>query len=206
MEAVSTRGAEVQRGLRLEYINIAYNLGEAVIAIACGGAASSIALVGFGVDSLVETFSSLVMWWRLRKDHHPGREIVEQRALRLIGVSFLLVAAYVAYESASCLWGREEPKASIPGILLAIASLIVMPLLARLKTKVGRNIASAAMLADSKQTELCSWLSAILLGGLLLNASLGWWWADPVAGLLMVPLIVREGVNGLKGEVCDCHG
>ncbi|WP_321470795.1 cation transporter [uncultured Paludibaculum sp.] len=207
MEAVIVRGAEVRKGLRLEYVNVAYNLLEAIVALVSGGAASSIALIGFGVDSSIETFSSAIMLWRLRQDDHPLRDTIERSALRYIGISFLLLAAYVAYESAESLWSREAPQRSIPGILLAIASLIVMPVMARMKRRVGMNLNSAAMVADSRQTQLCSWLSGILLGGLLLNAVAGWWWADPVAGLIMVPIIAREGIQALQGKSCNCgHG
>ncbi|MBN9661328.1 MAG: cation transporter [Acidobacteria bacterium] len=206
MEAVTLRGAEVRKGLLLEYCNVVYNFLEAIIALASGGAASSIALIGFGVDSAIETFSSLVMLWRLRHDGHPLRDFIEKRSLRWIGISFLLLAAYVAYESAESLWAREAPQRSVPGILLALASLIIMPVMARRKRRVGLNLNSAAMVADSRQTQLCSYLSAILLGGLLLNALLGWWWADPVAGLVMVPIIAREGIQALQGKGCECHG
>lgn len=199
------RAATVRRGLRLEYLNVAYNAAEAVIALAAGGAASSIALIGFGVDSVIETLSSLVMLWRLRHDHHPSREAIERRAHRLIGVSFLLLAAYIAYESIETLLDRHAPHHSPVGIALAIASVILMPILARWKAAVGRELGSAAMVADSRQTHLCSYLSAILLLGLVLNATVGWWWADPVAGLIMVPIILKEGVDGLKGNDCGCH-
>jgi divalent metal cation (Fe/Co/Zn/Cd) transporter len=146
------------------------------------------------------------MLWRLAHDNHARRDEIERWALRLIGVSFLLLAVYVGYEAVERLLSREAPDRSIPGIVLAYCSLIVMPVLARKKRAVGQNIGSAAMVADSQQTQLCSYLSAILLGGLLLNAVVGWWWADPVAGLVMVPIIAREGISGLKGEECDCHG
>lgn len=206
MQTVTSRGTEVRRGLRLEYLTVAYNLLEAVVALVSGGLVSSIALIGFGVDSVIETFSGVVMLWRLRQDTHAQREAIEKRALRWIGVSFLLLAAYVAYESLESLLRREAPERSIPGILLAVSSLIVMPILARKKRRVGGNLNSAAMVADSRQTELCSWLSAILLAGLLLNAAVGWWWADPVAGLCMVPIIAREGIQALQGKSCECNG
>lgn len=130
------------------------------------------------------------------------RERVEAVTIRIVGVLFLLLAAYVSYDSIKSLIWREQPRASIPGIVLAIASLIVMPLLVRSKRKVARGIKSGALMADSKQTELCTYLSAILLAGLLLNALVGWWWADPVAALIMVPIIVKEGIEGLRGETC----
>jgi divalent metal cation (Fe/Co/Zn/Cd) transporter len=130
------------------------------------------------------------------------RERVELVALRIVGVCFLALAFYVAYDAASSLTARELPERSIPGILLAIASLIVMPLLARGKRRVAQGIGSKAMSADAKQTEFCTYLSAILLGGLLLNALFGWWWADPLAALLMVPIIAREGIEALRGDPC----
>jgi len=131
------------------------------------------------------------------------RELNEKRALRIVGTCFLLLAAYIAYESAIDLWSRHAPEHSIPGIILACVSLIVMPLLSRAKRKVGSALGSAAMHADAKQTEFCTYLSAILLAGLLLNALFGLWWADPVAGLIMVPIIAKEGIEGLQGRACD---
>jgi divalent metal cation (Fe/Co/Zn/Cd) transporter len=194
-----------QRGLHLEYITLAWNSLEAVISIVAGVLAGSIALVGFGFDSIVECASGTVLVWRLRSDADAyRRERVEHISLRLVGVRFLALAAYVGYEAVENLLRREAPERSIPGIVLAAASLIVMPVLARAKRKVGQGLTSRAMLADSRQTDLCAYLSAILLAGLLLNAAFGWWWADPVAALVMVPIIVREGVQGLRGESCGC--
>jgi len=197
------RQAEVRRGLRLEYLTLGYNLLESLVALAAGAIASSIALIGFGVDSLIECSSGLVMLWRLRSDR-TNRERAERRAQKLITMSFFVLAAYVAWQSLETLTGRDAPERSLPGILLAVASLIVMPLLARAKRRVGRSLNSAAMVADSKQTELCSYLSGILLAGLGLNASLGWWWADPVAGIVMTPVIVKEGLSAWKGKGCGC--
>jgi len=201
---LTEREALVRRGLRLEYITLSYNVVEAIVSIAAGAVAGSIALIGFGVDAVIESISGSIMLWRLNRDDHHRREEFEKRALRLIGISFLILAAYVGYEAVHKLITREAPERSIPGIVLACCSLMIMPVLARKKRAVGRQLHSAAMVADSKQTQLCSWLSAILLGGLLLNATVGWWWADPVAGLVMVPIIVNEGIAGLKGEACDC--
>lgn len=203
---MTERQAAVRQGLRLEYITLGYNVVEAAVSIVSGLFAGSIALIGFGVDAVIESLSGSVMLWRLKADEHHRREEFERRALRLIGISFLLLAAYVGYEAAEKLWTRELPGRSIPGIVIACCSLIVMPVLARRKRAIGHSISSAAMVADSRQTALCSWLSAILLGGLLLNAAAGWWWADPVAGLLMVPIIAREGVGALRGEACGCSG
>ena len=200
---VGDRASSVRRGRRLEYFTIAYNSLEGLIAVVAGLMAGSIALVGFGFDSLIEVTSGAALVWRLNSDADESRrERVEAITLRIVGVCFLLLAAYISYDSIKSLIRREEPRESIPGIILAIASLIVMPLLVRAKRRVARSIKSGALMADSKQTELCTYLSAILLAGLLLNALVGWWWADPVAALVMVPIIVKEGVEGLRGETC----
>jgi divalent metal cation (Fe/Co/Zn/Cd) transporter len=197
------RESLIKRGRRLEYFTIAYNSLEGLIAVVAGLMAGSIALVGFGFDSLIEVTSGTALLWRLHIDADESRrEHVEAVTLRIVGVLFLLLAAYVSYDSIKSLIGREQPRQSIPGITLAIASLIVMPLLVHAKRKVARGIKSGALMADSKQTELCTYLSAILLAGLLLNALFGWWWADPVAALVMVPIIVKEGIEGLRGETC----
>src|SRR6185295_10297612 len=203
---IGDRANLVRRGRRLEYFTIAYNSLEGLIALVAGLMAGSIALVGFGFDSLVEVTSGAALVWRLHSDADESRrERVEAITLRIVGGCFLVLAVYVSYDSIRSLIWREEPHESIPGIILAIASLIVMPLLVRAKRRVARSINSAALMADSKQTELCTYLSAILLGGLLLNALLGWWWADPVAALIMVPIIVKEGIEGLRGKTCCDH-
>lgn len=200
---MSSREAMVARGLRLEYFTLGWNLLEALVALVCGVIAGSIALVGFGLDSVVEVSSGSVLLWRLRADRHAeNRERAERFAVRLVGVSFLLLALYVAGDAIKTLLRRETPEESIPGIVLAIASLIAMPLLARAKRRVARGLNSGAMQADSRQTDICAYLSAILLGGLLLNAALGWWWADPVAALIMVPLIGHEGMEAVQGKTC----
>ena len=200
------RAAFVRRGLRLEYLTLSWNSLEALIAIVAGIVAGSIALVGFGFDSVVECVSGAVLVWRLRTDAEiHRRERIEQVSLKLVGASFLLLAAYVAYEAVEKLLERKAPEHSVPGILLAIASLMVMPILARAKRRVAKNINSSAMHADSRQTDLCAYLSAILLGGLVLNATVGWWWADPVAAIVMVPIIAREGIGALRGENCGCE-
>jgi len=193
----------VKRGLYLEYFTIAYNSLEGLIALAAGLMAGSIALVSFGFDSLIEVTSGVALLWRLRADvNEARRERVEAISLRIVGVCFVVLAIYVSYDSVKSLITREAPEESLVGIVLAAVSLIVMPLLVRAKRRVARGINSGALMADSKQTELCTYLSAILLGGLLLNALFGWWWADPVAALIMVPIIVREGIQGLRGETC----
>jgi divalent metal cation (Fe/Co/Zn/Cd) transporter len=168
--------------------------------------AGSIALVGFALDSFIEVTSGLTLLWSMSVDADVHRrELNEKRAVRIVGVCFLLLAAYVAYESVSDLWSKKAPGHSAPGIILACVSLIVMPMLSRAKRKVGLALGSAAMHADAKQTEFCTYLSAILLLGLLLNTIFGWWWADPVAGLVMVPIIAKEGIEGLQDKACiDC--
>ena len=203
----TSRADLVKRGRYLEYFTIGYNSLEGLIAVAAGLAAASIALVGFGFDSLIEVTSGVALLWRLHADVDENRrERVEAISLRIVGVCFLVLAIYVSYDSVKSLIRREAPEDSIVGIVLAAVSLIIMPLLVRAKRKVAGGINSGALMADSKQTELCTYLSAILLGGLLLNALLGWWWADPVAALIMVPIIVKEGVEALRGETCCDEG
>jgi divalent metal cation (Fe/Co/Zn/Cd) transporter len=193
--------ADLRHGRRLEYLTIGWNALEAFVSILAGYLAGSTALIGFGVDSSIESISGGVLLWRLR-DHqeHAARE---RTALRLVGITFLLLAAYVAFEAIQSLVARETPDPSMPGIGIAVLSLIAMPLLARAKRRVARRIQSEALRADSRQTTLCAYLSAILLAGLALNAWLGWWWADPVAALAMVPIIAHEGVEALQGERCE---
>jgi divalent metal cation (Fe/Co/Zn/Cd) transporter len=202
------RAVSVRRGRWLEYVTIGWNSLEAVIAIGAGLVAGSIALVGFGLDSIIEVSSGAALLWRLHMDAPEKRERAEQIALKLVGISFLLLAAYVAFDAAKSLFTHEPPEASYVGIGLAALSLVVMPFLARAKRKVAASINSRALQADSRQTDICAYLSAILLGGLLLNALWGWWWADPVAALVMTPIIVKEGVEALRGETCydgACH-
>jgi divalent metal cation (Fe/Co/Zn/Cd) transporter len=198
------RAALVHRGKLLEYATIGYNSLEGVIAIAAGLVAGSIALVGFGFDSVIEVISGAALLWRLHADVDEGkRERVEQRALRIVGASFLLLAAYVTYDAGKALLRREPPDESMIGIAIAALSLVVMPFLVRAKRRVAAAIGSKALAADATQTALCTYLSAILLAGLLLNATVGWWWADPVAALVMVPIIVREGLEGVRGDRCE---
>lgn len=208
-KGVIERAVLIKRGRYLEYFTIGYNSLEGLIALGAGVVASSIALVGFGFDSLIEVISGAVLLWRLYADvDEARRERVEAISLRLVGICFIALALYVTQDSVWSLLKREAPDESLVGIILAAVSLVVMPLLVRAKRKVARGINSGALMADSKQTELCTYLSAILLGGLLLNAVLGWWWADPVAALIMVPIIAKEGIEALRGETCcddACH-
>jgi divalent metal cation (Fe/Co/Zn/Cd) transporter len=188
-----------RRARRLAWATIIWNVIEAIVAIAAGAAARSVALVGFGLDSTVEVLSALVIVWQLGS----VGEDRERRALRLIAVSFFALALYVATQAIVDLSSRAEPDSSPVGIGLAIASLIVMPILAGAKRRTGRAMGSSAIVADSNQTKLCAYLSAILLGGLLLNATVGWWWADPLAALAIAVLAVNEGRQAWRGETCD---
>ncbi len=193
----------MRRGRALEYFTIGWNSLEAVVAIAFGIVAGSIALVGFGVDSVIESSSGAILLWRLL----AGEER-ERMALRLVGISLLVLAVYVAFDAAKSLIFQERPDESYVGIALAAVSLIVMPILAREKRKVAAQLNSRALQADSRQTDICAYLSAILLGGLLLNAMFGWWWADPIAACLMIPIIAKEGIEALQGKTCcdaGCH-
>ncbi len=203
---LTDRPAQVQRGRRLEYFTLAWNSLEGIIGVAAGAAAGSISLVGFGIDSFIEVTSGAALLWRMSVDDHVHRrERNERLALRIVGACFLALAVYIAFESVRDLIQRNAPEHSVPGIVLACASLAAMPLLSRAKRKVAGALGSPAMHADARQTEFCTYLSAILLAGLLLNALLGWWWADPVAGLIMVPIIAREGIAGMQGKACnDC--
>ena len=200
----AARAYDAGKGRRLEYFTLGWNLTEAGVAVVAGIVASSIALVGFGVDSLIECLSGGILLWRLQL--HEADEQRERIAVKLVGISFVFLAAYVAFDATKTLVLREEPHVSIVGIVLSCVSLIVMPFLARAKRRVAARLESRSLKADSRQTDLCAYLSAILLGGLVLNALLGWWWADPMAGLIMVPIIAREGIATMRGEECaDCH-
>jgi divalent metal cation (Fe/Co/Zn/Cd) transporter len=202
-ELALNRQAFARRGRQLEYFTIAWNTLEGLVAVISGAMAGSVSLVGFGIDSFIEVTSGSTLLWRMSVDaDEEKRERNEKLSLRIVGVCFLALAVYVAYESASDLLDRKQPEHSIPGIALACVSLIVMPLLSRAKKKVGNSLASAAMRADAKQTDFCVYLAVILLAGLLLNAALGWWWADPIAALIMVPIIAREGIDGMKAKSC----
>jgi len=204
---ILARAAVAQRGRKLEYFTIAWNVVEGLLAIALGAIAGSISLVGFGLDSFIEVMSGAALLWRVSVDaDEERRELNERRALRMVGVCFLLLALYITYESVTDLWHKQAPEHSVPGIILACVSLAVMPILSRAKRKVGRELNSVAMQADAKQTDFCVYLSAILVVGLVLNALFNFWWADPVGALVMVPLIAREGTEALRGEKCnDCR-
>lgn len=194
-----------RRGLALAGLTIAWNVVEAVVAIAAGVAAGSIALVGFGFDSTVEVMSSVVVVWQFRREARSGYdEDRERRALRLIAISFFILATYVTFGSLRDLFvtGDEAGQSGV-GIVLAALSLIVMPALAVAKQRTADALGSPTLRADSRETLLCAWLSAALLGGLILNAAFGWSWADPIAALAIAGFAVKEGVEAWRGEDDD---
>jgi divalent metal cation (Fe/Co/Zn/Cd) transporter len=197
------RATLARRGRWLEYFTIGWNSLEGLIAVAAGAFAGSISLVGFGVDSFIEVTSGAALLWRMSGDaDHCQRERREAITVRIVGVCFILLAGYVAVEAIGNLRAGTPAATSRVGIGLAAVSLVVMPLLSHAKRRVARGLGSGAMHADARQTEFCTYLSAILLGGLLLNAAFGLWWADSVAALLMTPIIAREGAQGVQGRAC----
>lgn len=201
-----SRRVLVRRGLVLSLITVSYNALEGIAAVILGVLAGSISLVGFGVDSMIEVSSGVVSLWRLRADVNPTRrERVERVASRIAGCLLISLAVYILVDAVAAIHSRARPEGSYLGILLAMVSLIVMPILARAKRRVAVGLSSRALAADATQTQVCTYLSAILLGGLAANALVGAWWADPVAALAMVPFIFKEGVEGLRGEPpCEC--
>jgi len=190
-----------RKGLRLEYFTVGYNILEAVASIVFGGIAGSIALIGFGLDSIVESLSGLVLIWRLRqhgKISKEAEEKIEKRAIRFVAITFFILGLYVLFESVKKLVLVEIPEPSLPGIIIAMASLIVMPLLTWQKYKIGKQINSKALVADSKETLACAFLSVALLLGLGANYLFGFWPADPIVGLIIVAFLFREGWAGWK--------
>src|SRR6266704_6455746 len=192
---LDSRTGLLRRGVVLEGVTVGYNALEGVIAIAAGLAAGSVALTGFGIDSIIEVTSGGVLWWRLRAELGAACSgpTVEARAARWAGALLLALAVYIVAESGRRLVTGDRPGESVVGIVLMVLSLIVMPLLARAKLRVAASLGSRALRADAHETIVCAWLSFTTLLGLALNAALGWWWADPVAALAMVPLITQEG-------------
>lgn len=199
-------------GLWLVGATMAYNVVEAGVALWFGASAESIALLGFGLDSVIECTAAGVLLWRLSlaaRGADPERlERAERRVHRFVGATFFALAAYVTAQASLTLWRAEPPGESIPGIILAAASLVIMPLVSLGKLRAAREIPSAALRAEAKETLACSYLSFTLLLGLGANALAAWWWADPVAAMLMVPWLVREGLEGIRGEACEdeCSG
>lgn len=197
----------IRRGILLSYATIGYNSLEAIASLIAGLFAGSVALIGFGIDSVIEVTASGVAQWRLRSDVDPVRRARAERiSLRVIGACFLGLATYVAFDSGRALWLKERPDRTIVGVVVLALSVLVMPLLALAKREVADKMKSGALRAEAKQTSLCAYLSVIALTGVALNAAFGWWWADPVAALAMVPIIVSEGIAGLRAnaDADDC--
>jgi cation diffusion facilitator family transporter len=199
---MSDRVALINRALWLERLTILWNVAEALIAVGAGLLAGSIALVGFGLDSVIETIAALALYRRLRAEQAGATEEEaedhERRALWVVGVTFLLLSAYIAFEAVITLWTKEPPDVSRVGLILAAVSLVVMPVLAIAKHRAGKALRSRALVADAKETFVCSYLSLTLLAGLGLNALFGWWWADPIAALAMLPLVLHEGREAIE--------
>ncbi len=196
-----------KKGLRLEYFTVGYNILETVAALVLGGIASSIALIGFGLDSIVESLSGLVLIWRLSKGRTLSKEHeekIEERAQKFVAVTFFVLGSYVLVESVLTLWEGNPPETSLGGIILAILSLIIMPLLGKAKMKIGRQLNSRALMADAKETFACAFLSVALLLGLAANYFWGFWQADPIAGFVIVYYLFKEGKENWEGE-CECH-
>lgn len=191
----------VRRGLRLNWVTLSYNVLEAIFALLTGILAGSVALVGFGIDSVIEVTASGAAQWRLRADGDRERRAnAEHLAVRIVGWCFLALALYIVIDSGKTLWRRERPDPTVPGMIVLALSALVMPLLARAKGRVASALSSRALRADATQTSLCAYLSVIALAGVGLNTLVGWWWADPLAALCLLPIIVREGMDGVRGE------
>lgn len=189
------RVERVRRGLRIEYFSLVWNVLETVVGMAAGIAAGSVALVGFALDSVVESSSAGILIWRLRSERAGNGDVesIERRAVRLVAGAFWVLAAYIGIRAVLDLAEQNRPEESAVGIILAVVSLVVMPVLAARKRSAARELDSRAMYADSSQTSLCTYMSGVLLFGLVANALLGWWWADPVAGLGIAALAGKEG-------------
>ncbi|MGW6862590.1 cation transporter [Streptomyces xanthophaeus] len=196
------RDALARRIRLLVAATTAYNVIEAIAAITAGTLASSTALIGFGLDSVIEVSSATAIAWQFSARAHAVRQAREQRTLRIIAVSFFALAAYVTFDAVRALTGTGEAERSIPGVVIAALSLAVMPFLSAAQRRAGRELGSASAVADSRQTLLCTYLSAILLAGLLLNATLGWSWADPIAALVIAAIAVKEGRDAWQGKGC----
>ena len=208
VQDVGHRQGALRHALRLEYLTVGWNVVEGVIAVTAALVAGSVALLGFGVDSFVETASGLILIWRLRAERRgmdeEGIERLDARAHKLVGASLFGLAAYIAVDALHALWTGERPSPSIVGMALTGVSLVVMQWLARAKRRAAARLSSRALEADAFQTSACFWLSVIALTGVGLNALLGWWWADPVAALGMTWFIAKEGREGWRGEECGC--
>ncbi len=203
---LASRSTLIVRGQRLNVIGLAWTCFEALVAIVAGAMSGSVSLLSFGMDAGIELAAGLVAVWRLNGDVHEHRERIEHRALKLIGWSLLALAAYVAIESVHALLMHEAPKPSIPGVGIAVLSVLFMPWLSSQKRSVAVALKSKALQAHASQAALCGWLAAFLLIGQALDAALGWWWADAVAALAMTPIIAREGLEAVRGHApCGCE-
>jgi divalent metal cation (Fe/Co/Zn/Cd) transporter len=204
-ELAAARNVAVRQGILLSYATIGYNTLEAIGSLVAGLLSGSVALVGFGIDSVIEVIASVAAQWRLRIDADLSRRSVsEVLTLRIVGWCFAALAVYVTVDSVKSLYLAEEPSRSWFGLIVLALSVIVMPALAWAKRRVAITMQSSALEAEARQTSLCAYLSLIALAGVGLNALLGWWWADPVAALAMVPIIVREGLHGLRVQPDAC--
>ena len=205
-ELIEARHSAVRRGILLSYATIGYNTLEAIGSLIAGLLAGSVALVGFGIDSVIEVIASVTVQWRLRTDADLSRRSAsEMVTLRIVGWCFVALAAYVTVDGVKSLSLAEAPDRSWFGLTILVLSAVVMPVLAWAKRRVALKMNSTALEAEAKQTSLCAYLSVIALAGVGLNTLVGWWWADPVAALAMVPIIVREGVHGLRLQPNDHH-
>ena len=208
MASEPARASSLRSATRLEYLTVGWNVIEGIIAVTAAMAAGSVALLGFGLDSFVESTSGLILLWRLtqeRGDRHTSPEAIERldrRAHRLVGATLFLLAAYISVDAGFAIWNSERPETSVVGIVLVAISVAVMWWLARAKAATARELGSRALEADSFQTMACWWLSIVTLAGIGLNAAFGWWWADPVAALGVAGLVVREGAEAWRGETC----
>lgn len=209
MTTDQSRAALLRRATGLEYLTVGWNVIEGVIAVSAAAASGSVALLGFGLDSFVESASGLILLWRLARERRSTTasaetiERLDRRAHRLVAVTLFLLAAYVFTDAGRALWTLERPETSAVGLVLVSVSIAIMWWLARAKAAAARSLGSRALAADSFQTMACWWLSIVTLAGIGLNAVAGWWWADPLAALGVAALVVREGLEAWRGETCS---
>lgn len=206
--ARADRSALLNRGLLLEFLTVGWNLVEGIVAVVAAAASGSVALLGFGIDSFVESISGSVLIWRLGSEKRGNADEgaidrIERRAEQIVAVSFFALAAYVAFDAATSLLNQERPDVSVVGMALTSVSIVVMLWLARAKRRAAADLGSRALAADAEQTQACWYLSVVVLAGIGLNALFGWWWADPVAALGVSVILLREGWEAWSGEDHD---
>lgn len=205
---IATRATLLKRAKRLEYLTVGWNVVEGAIAVSAAAASSSVALLGFGLDSFVESTSGLILIWRLSQEQrdtnasHQSVERLDRHAHRLVAGTLFLLAAYITTDAVVALWNAERPETSVVGLILVSVSIVVMRWLARAKASAARDLESRSLQADSFQTMACWWLSLVTFAGICLNAAVGWWWADPLAALSIAALIIREAIEAWRGESC----